>query len=147
MIDITIIESMKKWVSGFPLLDELAGGEIHIDLTEESDGSYGLELASDSCTEEYVDGSQLRTAQFFLYFRDATDFDVQRLENCQFCQNLIFWVRDKNRAEELPELEGDGEHTLSADSVSAQNGRLLYYDDSCTSGVYQIAIELTYFLQ
>lgn len=142
----TVIEAMKEWLSEFPQLDDLSGGEVHIDLTEETDGSYGLELVSDKPLTEYVDGSQLRSAQFYLYFRNATDYDVQRLENCRFCQNLIFWVRDKNRSEELPRLGNDAGHALSADSVSAENGRLLYYDESLIHGVYQTAINLTYFL-
>ena len=132
----TITEAVRDWLEEFPQLSEL-----HIDLTEESDGSCGLERAGDKVVKEYVDGTELRTALFYLYFRDATDFDVQRLENCQFCQNLIFWVTQKCHAEELPELPPP----CAADSVTAENGRLLYYDDTCTSGVYQIAIEVTYF--
>lgn len=136
----TMIEAVRDWVSQFPQLDELIDG-IHIDLTAESDGSYGLELAGDKVITEYVDGTQLRSALFYLYFRDATDFDVQRLENCQFCQNFIFWVTKKYHAEELPGLP----EPCTADSVTAENGRLLYYDDTCTSGVYQITLEVTYF--
>lgn len=49
----TIIEAVRDWVSHFPQLDDLIDG-IHIDLTAESDGSYGLELAGDKVITEYM---------------------------------------------------------------------------------------------
>lgn len=136
----SILQAMKEYLSDCPFLDEMARDDIHVELLSESPTNYGLSAAGDMLIKRYVDGRQVRQANFILYAKEYTFDDVQRLENSGFCEEFTFWLEDKNTAGELPDL---GEN-ITAEKVSASNGMMFEIAENSDTGTYYIQINLIY---
>lgn len=134
----SILESTRKFIADCPYIGKLPN-EIHVDFTE-PDGDFGVNTSGDVLIKKYTRGTEKRQGNFILYAQNFTTDDVERLENNGFCEDFMFWLSDQNTKKEFPIL-GD---RLTPMSISAENGGLLYYDDTATKGVYQIQIHLTY---
>ena len=136
----SILSATREYLSNCPFLDEMAKDNIHVELMDETPTNYGLSAAGDMLIKRYIDGKQVRQANFVLYAKEYTFDDVQRLENSGFCENFTFWLEDKNTAGELPDL-GD---SLTAEKVSASNGMMFELSENSTTGTYYIQINLIY---
>ena len=136
----SIIQKVKEYIQTCPFMDKFS--EIHIDWTNANGENYGIENNGDTIIRTFIDGSTKRQYNFVLYAKDCTIEDKNRLENNGFCEDFMFWVEDKNCKGELPKLA----ETVGSfpESIAAANGMLLYYDDTATTGTYQIQLKLIY---
>ena len=136
----SILQAMKEYLSDCPFLDEMARVDILVELLSESPTNYGLSAAGDMLVRRFINGKQVRQANFVLYAKEYTFDDVQRLENSGFCENFTFWLEDNNLSGALPELD----EGLKAESISASNGMMFELSENSTTGTYYIQINLIY---
>lgn len=134
----SIMKSMRSFIASCPHMDRFTGGSI--DLTDSDAETYGIIGNGDSVVKRYRGGIAKRQFDCMLVARNWTTEDVDRLENSGFVEDFIFWVEDSSHRRSFPILDSG----LTAISISASNGMLAYYDETATTGEYQIQIQLIY---
>lgn len=138
----SILETMRQWLSTCPYLDTFSGG--HIDWTDNSALDYGI-MPTGSVTirtEEDVLGNRIVYKQYnlALYARGWTVDDVVRLENSTFLEDLADWVEEQQMSGLTPKFGDDPD----SEEITAQNGMLYQLDPNGQTGLYQIQIAVTY---
>ena len=138
----SILETMRQWLSTCPYLDAFSGG--HIDWTDNSALDYGI-MPTGSVTirtEEDVLGNRIVYKQYnlALYGRGWTVDDVVRLENSTFLEDLADWVEEQQMSGLTPKFGDDPD----SEEITAQNGMLYQLDPNGQTGLYQIQIAVTY---
>lgn len=134
----SIISAMKEYIQTCDFLDELAS--VHIDLMDDTAEGYGLSQVGDIVVKRYVNGAELRRANFGLYVKGYTFDDVKRLENTAFCERFIFWLADNELKGDFPALDSGFMPT----NISAENGMLFDISENGDIGTYVIQIHLIY---
>lgn len=131
-----MIETVKDYIGGCPLLDEIAPKRRHIDWTEDDPDNYGIFPAGDApIGDAYINGDEEREYSFAVYVRKVTDSDAVRLENSGFIERLQTWL---NR--NPPVLPEDCTFT----SATAVNAMLLETNKTGTRGTYQVQCSIKY---
>lgn len=138
----SILETMRSWLSECPYLDEFSGG--HIDWTDNTAMEYGIMPTGSVIirTEEDVLGNKTVYKQYnlALYARGWTVDDVVRLENSTFLEDFSDWVEEQQMAGKTPKFGDNPEE----EEITAQNGMLYQMDPNGQTGLYQIQISVTY---
>lgn len=139
----TVIEGIRTWLAGCPLLDDFTGGQ-HIDWTDESAGNYGIMPTGCAETETVYDvcGGVTRYKQYnlSLYARNWTIDDVVRLENTAFLDAFQTWVEEQQAAGLTPKFGDEPDE----EEISARNGMLFQLSEDGQTGLYQIQLAVTY---
>lgn len=138
----SIIDGIKEYIAGCPLLAEIKSKNRHIDWTEEPpDDNYGIMTDGDDLIKGTVRGGGEYQYSFALYVRKMAADDFQRLNNMRFMEKLKEWCRNQSRTRKFPELP-DGCQALR---FTAEKDMLLEISPLKKSGTYQIQFKLNYY--
>lgn len=132
----SIIEGIRQYIAGCPLMAEFDSKRRHIDWTDADCDNYGIYPDSDSLKDEYIDGTQVRQYACQITIRKFSKQDAERLKNNEFLERLQRWF-DKS---ELPELPED----CTAREIRAENAMLAELDIAGKYGTYLIQIIMEY---
>ena len=100
----TIIESVREYLAGCPLMDDR---KINIDYL--GDGiEYSIDpIGVSPIYKQYVDGGCIRQFQFSLTSKEFYDGDARTMiGNSGFYQEFEEWIADKDAQGDYPELDG-----------------------------------------
>lgn len=138
----SVIEGVREWLSGCPLLDIFSGG--HIDWTDETAGNYGIMPTGCKNTRTVYDicGGVTRYKQYnvSIYARNWTIDDVVRLENTRFLDDFQEWVEDQQQRGLTPKFGDEPDE----EEISAQNGMLFQLSEDGQTGLYQMQLAVTF---
>ena len=135
----TIIEAVRKYLEGCPLLN---GGRLNVDFLPEEATTYSVDVVPvKPVVKAYLDGSSKR--QFLFVFATRAyygDHIRQQLDNLCLFEDFEKWVDKQTRARNFPDL-GDG-HTVQKLEVNTSG--YVFAPDTDTAR-YQIQCRLSYF--
>lgn len=136
----TIFESIRKFISTCPYLNEFAQG-IGVDFLNEEATSYSIEeVPANPIIKRYIDGSSIRQLIFIFSSREAYGADAFiNLDNIGFYEKFYSWIEAQNLNKNLPQI--DGGEALKIEALT--NGYA--FDTDIDKARYQIQCKLTYF--
>jgi len=120
MADQSMINAVREWLAGCPLLSEIPVHKRHIDWTDSEGVNYGIMPDGDTLLRKFISGGGKRQYHFTVYFNKISAEDAQRLENSEFIERLQAWCREKSLGGDLPVLTAG----KNASRVDAENGML-----------------------
>lgn len=135
----TIIESVRKYLEGCPLLE---GGKLNVDFLPEAAASYSVDVTPvKPVVKSYLNGSSVR--QFLFVFATRAyygDQIRQQLDNLCLFESFEEWVDRQNRARNFPDL-GEGR---AVRKMEVTTSGYVFAPDTDTAR-YQIQCRLVYF--
>ena len=135
----TIIEAVRKYLEGCPLLN---GGKINVDFLPEEAATYSVDVVPvNPVVKAYLDGSSKR--QFLFVFATRAyygDHIRQQLDNLCLFEAFEEWVDKQNRARNFPDL-GSGR---TVQKMEVTTSGYVFAPDTDTAR-YQIQCKLSYF--
>lgn len=136
----SIMESLRKYFSGCPLLDE--NGKIGVDFLGNTSVEYVLEtVPAEPIVKRYADGGSIRQYVFTFASREAYGADaLNNLCNCGFYAALAEWLEKQNNSKIFPALPD----SLTPISIVVTTHGYLF-DAGPDTGRYQIQCNLTYY--
>lgn len=136
----TIIESVREFISTCPHLNEFAEG-IGVDFLGAEATSYSIEeVPSNPIVKKYIYGSSVRQFLFIFSSREAYSEDAFiNLNNIGFYEKFYNWIEEQSLNKNLPEISC-GE-SLKIEALT--NGYA--FDTDIDKARYQIQCKLTYF--
>lgn len=136
----TIIESVREFISTCPHLNEFAEG-IGVDFLGTEATSYSIEeVPSNPIVKKYIDGSSVRQFLFIFSSREAYSEDAFiNLNNIGFYEKFYNWIEEQSLNKNLPQITC-GE-SLKIEALT--NGYA--FDTDIDKARYQIQCKLTYF--
>lgn len=137
----TIIESVRNFISECPHLSEFAEG-INVDYLDSRSTSYSIEeVPSNPIIKKYIDGSSVRQYLFLFTSRESYGQDViQNLENSGFYEHFALWLEKQSDIRKLPSLDGNRE-AITIEAIT--NGYAFATD--IDKAQYQIQCKLVYY--
>lgn len=134
-----IIEEIREFIKTCPHLKTYNNAlRINVNYLDEDPTSYSIEeIPCKPVLKKYVDGSTVNQYQFVFCSRESYSSDIlDNIDNSGFYENFAEWINQKNRAKDLPNIEG----IISINVVT--NGYLVQTtEDKCR---YQIDLMITY---
>jgi hypothetical protein len=136
----SIVESLKTYLSGFPGLAELA--PVHVDGIEPEAVNYSIDaMPGARVLETDILGNRTREYPFAFSSREITVDDLARISNNGFFEALADWLDEQTDAGNLPDL---GARKASEKIEATSWGYLYQRDQNDQTGIYQIICKLTY---
>lgn len=134
-----IIESIRNWIRGCPLIDDDL--RVNVDWLPENAKEYTIDsVPGDAVVKRYLDGSAQKQALFVFGSREPYGSDVlQNVDNSGFYEDFCGWVEEQNDAGNLPLLE-TGKTPIKVDVLSTA---YVFQSDAETAR-YQIQCRLLY---
>lgn len=136
----TVLESVRKFISTCPHLREFAQG-IGVDFLSEEATSYSIEeVPANPIVKKYIDGSSIRQFIFIFSSREAYGSDAFiNLDNIGFYEKFYSWIEEQNLNKNLPEIKCGKSVKIEA----LTNGYA--FETDIDKARYQIQCKLTYF--
>ena len=134
----TISESIIRWLRGYSGGIE-ATDRISVDQLAADDETYGVFKAPGDIVTEFVGGARDVTAYYLFICRQNSQTDAMRISNQAWMENLEAWIRAKNIARDLPQLDNG----RSCYAVAIANSYTLQEQDD-DGTIYQFSIEIHY---
>lgn len=100
-----IIESLKKYFEGCPLLE---GGRVNVNFLAEKPLRYSIDtVAVNPVVKSYCDGGTLRQYRFVFALRSIYDEETsENIHTAAFFEKLADWIEEQNEKKNFPELYG-----------------------------------------
>ena len=117
-------------------------GDIHVDFTDETIGSYGLSSIGDALLREDILGMQARRHSFFLYADMAGINDYERLANSDTLLRLSLWM-EQQVGTEVTTTIGDTEYSGEITRLAAENGMLYDIPSGSYHGAVRYQLQIT----
>lgn len=133
----SIIDGIRRYIAGCPLMSEFDGKHRHIDWTEADNDNYGIFPDSDSLAEEYINGTQIRQYACQIVIRKFAKGEADKLHNSEFLERLQRWFDNSDSLPCLPE-------GCTAKELRAENAMLAELDSTGKYGTYLIQIIMEY---
>lgn len=135
----TIIESIRKYLSNCPLLMD---GKLNVDFLPPEAASYSVDVTPVSpVVKSYLDGSSVCQFAFVLATRTYYGVDIrQQIDNLGFFEKFSNWIEDQNHNRNWPDL-GNGK---KAQKLEVTTSGYVFAPETDTAR-YQIQCKLTYF--
>ena len=135
----SITESIIAWMQGF------SGGitimdDISVDQLAAMNESMGIFKSPGDEVVEYIGGARDVTSRFLFLICQPSQTNAMRMENQQWLESFERWVRDQNRARNIPKLSTGRE--CSAIYVS---NSFAIQQQSDSETIYQITVTINYF--
>jgi hypothetical protein len=136
----TVIESVKTWLSGYEGLEENAPLWVdHIDGA--TPGGYAIfSVPGNKIIEEYLDGGSLREFPFAFQSQELTTDELERLDNLGFFEAFSDWLETQTNSDDMPDL-GEGKTAIK---IETTNWAFLYKEGESNTGIYMIQCRLEY---
>lgn len=135
----TIIEAVRKYLEGCPLLN---GGKLNVDFLPEEAATYSVDVVPvKPVVKAYMDGSSKR--QFLFVFATRAyygDHIRQQLDNLCLFEAFEEWIDKQNRARNFPDLGGG----RTVQKMEVTTSGYVFAPDTDTAR-YQIQCKLSYF--
>lgn len=137
----TIIESIRSFISKCPYLSEFSNG-INVDYLDNEFTSYSIEeVPSNPVIKTYINGSSVRQYLFIFTSRESYGQDVmQNLENSGFYEHFADWLDEQSMLGNLPILSDNKE----ARKIEAITSGYAFATD-IDKARYQIQCRLVYY--
>lgn len=134
----TIIDSIRQFISTCPYLDELTNG-IKTDWINQTDSTdYGIYHGGEIILEEYMSGTYRKQCTFFVQSSRMGMEDILRLNNSDFLEKFETWVNSRRRIGfELPE-------TCDYEAMTVENGTAVDVSDDGQTFLYRVTGNLIY---
>ena len=134
----TIIESVRAYICGCPLLDE--DGKVGVDWLGKNPVEYVIEeVPGTPIVKYYADGGTLRQFVFLFASREAYSADVlNNMSNCGFYERFRDWLEQQDERGFYPELTGKLPVKIEATTCG------YIFDAAGDSARYQIQCRLLY---
>lgn len=137
----TIVESVKNYILGCPLLSDLK--RLNIDFLPENPDTYSIEgVPAQEIIKTNIDGSTERQFVFVFAARLFYSEEVRNnIENSGFYEQFSAWLEEQTESDNLPELTGG----RTATKIEAMSSGYLYdIAGDFTNARYQIQCRLIY---
>ena len=134
----TISESIIKWLRGYSGGIE-ATDKICVDQLAADNETYGVFKAPGDIVTEFVGGARDVTAYYLFICRQMSQTDAMRISNQAWMEELEAWIRAKNLARDLPQLDNG----RSCYAVAIANSYTMQEQDD-DGTIYQFSIEIHY---
>ena len=135
----TIIEAVRKYLEGCPLLN---GGKLNVDFLPEEAATYSVDVVPvKPVVKAYLDGSSKR--QFLFVFATRAyygDHIRQQLDNLCLFEAVEDWVDKQNHARNFPDLASG----RTVQKMEVTTSGYVFAPDTDTAR-YQIQCKLSYF--
>lgn len=137
----TVIESIKDFISQCPLLGEFS--HLCVDYLHENADSYSIEeVPAEAVIRRYVDGSSERQFVFVFAARLFYSDELRNnIDNSGFYERFAEWLEEQTEADNLPVL-ADGKTACKIEAMSS--GYLFDISGDLSNARYQIQCRLMY---
>lgn len=138
----TIIESIRDFISTCPYLDEFHKG-LGVDHLKEDGPAYMIESTPcEPIIKKYMDGSSIRQYEFIFASKDMYGSDVmQNIENIGFYEHFANWLEEQTKARSFPVMD----EGMNPQSILAIASGYIFNTEGIDEAVYQIQCRLKYF--
>lgn len=137
----TIIESVKQFISTCPVFDKLA--QVNVNFLPEDTNTYSVEqVPTQQIIKQYIDGSS--ECQFVFVFASRLQYSDElknNIDNSGFFELFSNWLEECSRNGNLPQM-ADGLTPLKIEALS--NAYLFDIAGDFTTARYQIQCRLLY---
>lgn len=135
----SITESIIAWMQGY------AGGvsvmdDISVDQLAAMNESMGVFKSPGDEIAEYIGGARDVTSHFLFLICQPSQTNAMRIENQQWLEAFEKWVREQNRARNLPELTGG----RKCGSIRISNSFAIQQQTDSET-IYQVSVTINYF--
>lgn len=139
----TIIESLKDFISTCPYLDKFSKG-INVNYLGENEGSYCIEsVPGEPILRQYLDGSCLMQFPFIFCSKESYGQDVfTNIDKSGFYESFSEWIMQENQKGNLPNL---GENRKAQKIEVTTLG--YPYQTEVDKARYQIQLRLIYMME
>ena len=136
----TIIESIREYISGCPLLKN--GVLLNVDRLGDTEIEYTVDgEITNPILRRYTDGSSLRQFNFVFASREKYGADtLQNIANSGFYEDFADWIETQSNAGNLPELD---EYRVPQ-YIEVQSDSYIFDTDDSTAR-YQIQLNFVYY--
>lgn len=136
----TIIESIREYISGCPLLKN--GVLLNVDRLGDTEIEYTVDgEITNPILRRYTDGSSLRQFNFIFASREKYGADtLQNIANSGFYEDFADWIETQSNAGNLPELD---EYRVPQ-YIEVQSDSYIFDTDDSTAR-YQIQLNFVYY--
>ena len=137
----TIIESIKNYISDCPHLEKLA--KVKVDFLPSDPTTYSIEQTpSEPYLEKWIYGGGVKQLTFVFASRMFySDELANNIDNCGFFENFQNWLEEQTENDNLPELE-EGMTATQIEAISS--GYLFDITGNLDNARYQIQCRLIY---
>ncbi|MCE2603821.1 hypothetical protein, partial [Pseudomonas aeruginosa] len=97
----SIVSGLIKWLESSPVLDGVE--EIDVSQLGQDDEAVGLYKQPSVSMQKLVDGSEIRTENYYLLFRKPVQLRNDRITNEDYLQQVEAWFFQKDFDEEYPD--------------------------------------------
>lgn len=136
----TIIESIREFISGCPLLKN--GVLLNVDRLGDREIEYTIDGEMTApILKRYTDGSSLRQFNFIFASRESYGADtLQNIANSGFYEDFANWIETQSNAKNLPKLD----KYRIPQYIEAQSDSYIFDTDDSTAR-YQIQLKFVYY--
>lgn len=135
----TISESIITWMQGYSGGVTIAD-EISVDQLMAMGEGCGIFKSPGDQVLQFIGGSRDITANFLFLICQPSQTNRMRMDNQEWLEGFETWVRDQNRARDLPDL-GAGRQCIS---VSVANSYAIQRQTDAET-IYHITVSINYF--
>lgn len=131
----SIVNGLLKWLGDSPVLDAVE--EIDVSQLDQDNNSIGLYKQPSVSTQKLIDGSEIRTENYYLLFWMPVRLRNDRITNEEYLQQVESWIFQQDFNEEYPDI-GHPVHSIEMSNA--------FYMLSRTDGdaTYQLTLSITY---
>ena len=97
--------------------------------------------SSDQSVTRYLDGTEIREANFQVYLKAIVNQDFDRIQNTQLIDKMMSWINRQGKQRNFPEIVSDMGRTCT--EISAANG-MFYQNDGSGEGLYMLQVKMRY---
>ena len=137
---LTIIESIRNFIAGCPLLKN--GILLNVDRLGATEIEYTVDgEITNPILRKYTDGSTLRQFDFVFASREKYGADtLQNIANSGFYEDFAEWIEQQSNSRNLPELD----QYRIPQYLEIQSGGYVFDTDDSTAR-YQIQLKFVYY--
>lgn len=114
--------------------------DIFMDIVQGNPYALAVSPSSENVIKRYLNGDEVKEANFQIYLNAYTQENYDRVQNTQFVDKMKEWINRQNKMKVFPEI---GENKTCR-KIEANNG-MIYDTNQNGEGLYLLQVKITYY--
>lgn len=136
----TIAEGLIDFLWDFRDEKGLSINDVLMDVAEGSPDVLSVAPSSDHTIKRYLNGDEVKEANFQVFLMAYTKQNYKRIENTQLIDKMKEWINRQSKLRNFPHI---GEYRTCR-KIEANNG-FMYENNNNGEGLYLLQIKITYY--
>lgn len=114
--------------------------DIFMDIVQGNPHVLAVSPSSDHTIKRYLNGDEVKEANFQIYLNAYTQENYDRIQNTQLVDKIKEWINKQNKIKNFPEI-GENKYCRK---IEANNG-MIYDTNQNGEGLYLLQVKITYY--